>query len=269
MGVNMEAVSNKDTFSSIFNLPPSDISKLRFDVIVQAASAMAIKAGVKDEFLELFKKGSEAWKIAWGNVKDKATRAAISSLRTAKEVRDFLANNPKLILSVLAGFLLGQLSIPSSVSAEWISPTELSSLANQMRIGYDKGSTKVTVGIPDGWAEQIILWSMKGHSLQSSNLTYFKDLQDNVRNVCTIKMNQYAKLWAAYNQDPSMRERSKDIEEEVKESMSKAVETKVVEVMNKIGMGKDMQLAQQVGFDIGVRTVSSFIRKLSYTMLEG
>jgi len=178
------------------NLTPEDIKKKKVQVVIQASSilndraimAFVVEAGLKTDFLNLFHKGKNYWESTWNGVKDKATQALIKGLNTADKVKKFIVEHPELKYVVLAALALGFLALPSIASADILQPEKVKELADSLQ-WYSSGggsNLSISVQVPQGWTDEVVLNSLKGHGLADIP-NVMKDVYTNLNNILMEK----------------------------------------------------------------------------------
>jgi hypothetical protein len=174
--------------------------------------------------------------------------------------------NPGLKMAVISAMLLGALAMPPDISADLIPQGDAKRFSEEIKINYklnipvtpevqkmfsdirletdslekDKRRqyardfladhmASIDVTIPDGWAEQVLLWSLKGKPFKEGDYRYLLDLKNNIVNI--LKSD-------------------KDISPKLIKRISAIVEDKVESALDKFGVGQ-LDKARELGIDFG------------------
>lgn len=193
---------------SLKKMSPEDIKNLEVQVTIGTGAYQAVvNAGLKDDLLNLFKKGKNAWQQIWGGVKDGAVQTAIKGIKSIGDIKEFLRRYPGMSAVLLSAIFLGFVSLPQDATAALLPDASVAELTQQLvdsdaiRLvdnplyptqAYPAGPMRqiedepivvrkpqiIKVTLPQGWLEEVLLFSMKGHAFNDSS-SWEKDLKDN------------------------------------------------------------------------------------------
>jgi hypothetical protein len=180
------------------NIPLEELKDVEIEIQYKCASdfmandilmASLVEAGLKNDFVDLLKKGRGAWKDALEKVKDKATIAQIKALNTVEKVKNFIEEHPGLKRTVLVAVILGMMAFPQSSKAEIISAPTEKVLSEKLTVNFseDNGDYSMKIVITDDFVYDLIMLSLqnsKGVGIDSIS----KDLHRNLSQVITNKI---------------------------------------------------------------------------------
>jgi len=159
--------------------------KVKFIIGSSKEYSMIVEAGLKDDFLNLFKRGKNFWEKTWNGIKDETTKAALKGINTAEKMKEFIQQHPNLKWAVLAALVLGYLAFPDIASADVFKPEQVSNMAKDLQWSIPNPG-EINVHVPKGWVESVVMKSLEGHStIDGSKILV--DIQDNLKNILMEK----------------------------------------------------------------------------------